>query len=213
LAGHYRIHRPPPRLDAPSRIRTVLRLFCGLLVVHGLTSTAPASAHALKVFAAAEGHRVEGRVYYAGGGPVRDARVTVLTPDGRVLAQLESTADGTFAYEPVELVDQLIRVQTLEGHAAEWTVTANAFASAPETRGGQSTAPALGGFAAAAPESAGLEAAVEQAVARQVRPLREELLAYAERVRLQDLLGGIGYILGLAGLALWWRSRRPDQDR
>jgi nickel transport protein len=48
---------------------------------------------------------------------------------------------------------------------------------------------------------------VEQAVARQVRPLREQLIAHQDRIRLQDLLGGIGYILGLAGLVLWWRSR------
>jgi nickel transport protein len=57
-----------------------------------------------------------------------------------------------------------------------------------------------------APEIA---AAIERAVARQVRPLREELLATRDALRLQDILGGIGYIFGLAGLALWWRSRQP----
>ena len=48
---------------------------------------------------------------------------------------------------------------------------------------------------------------VEQAVARQVRPLREELLACQEQTRFRDVLGGLGYILGLAGLAAWWRVR------
>jgi nickel transport protein len=54
---------------------------------------------------------------------------------------------------------------------------------------------------------------VEQAVARQIRPLREALQAHEERVRMRDILGGIGYIVGLAGLALWWSSRRRKEDR
>jgi nickel transport protein len=55
-----------------------------------------------------------------------------------------------------------------------------------------------------------LVAAIEGAVNRQVRPLRAQLIAAEERTRLQDILGGIGYIAGLTGLVLWWRSRRPD---
>jgi nickel transport protein len=53
-----------------------------------------------------------------------------------------------------------------------------------------------------------LEAAIERAVARQIRPLREQLIAAEDRIRLQDILGGIGFIMGLTGLALWLTSRR-----
>ena len=52
-----------------------------------------------------------------------------------------------------------------------------------------------------------LIAALELAVARQLRPLREELAVARSRASLRDVLGGIGYIIGLAGLALWWRTR------
>jgi len=62
-----------------------------------------------------------------------------------------------------------------------------------------------------------LTAAIERAVERQVRPLRSELAAAQARARLQDVLGGVGYILGFAGLALWWRGRdsrsRPGPTR
>jgi nickel transport protein len=53
-----------------------------------------------------------------------------------------------------------------------------------------------------------VETLVERAVARQIRPLREALEAERSRARLHDILGGLGYIAGLAGLALWWRSRK-----
>jgi len=52
-----------------------------------------------------------------------------------------------------------------------------------------------------------LIAAMELAVARQLRPLRQELAAGRATASLRDVLGGIGYIIGLAGLALWWRAR------
>jgi nickel transport protein len=54
---------------------------------------------------------------------------------------------------------------------------------------------------------------VERAVARQIRPLREALEAERSRARLHDILGGLGYIAGLAGLALWWRSRKGGPAR
>lgn len=49
---------------------------------------------------------------------------------------------------------------------------------------------------------------LEQAVARQVLPLREALAEAQAQASLRDLLGGLGYIAGLAGFALWWTRRR-----
>jgi nickel transport protein len=43
--------------------------------------------------------------------------------------------------------------------------------------------------------------------------LREELIAAQDAYRLQDILGGVGYIFGVAGLALWWRARRFGSRR
>lgn len=57
-----------------------------------------------------------------------------------------------------------------------------------------------------------LLSAIELAVARQIAPLREQLAASEGRARLTDVLGGIGYIIGVTGLALWWKSRRRSRD-
>lgn len=63
------------------------------------------------------------------------------------------------------------------------------------------------GQPSAAWDEAALIAALERAVARQVRPLREELAEARSRAALRDLLGGLGYLFGLAGIGLWWRVR------
>lgn len=57
-----------------------------------------------------------------------------------------------------------------------------------------------------------LQAMIEQAVARQVKPLRQELAAYKEKAGFQDILGGIGYIFGLCGLGIWWQQRKQKKQ-
>lgn len=41
-----------------------------------------------------------------------------------------------------------------------------------------------------------------------VRLLREDIARLEARIRLQDILGGLGYILGLAGLSAWFMAKR-----
>lgn len=54
------------------------------------------------------------------------------------------------------------------------------------------------------------EPVVDRAVARQLRPLIEAQVATEGRVRFNDVMGGVGMIVGLAGLAAWAMSRRRD---
>ena len=56
------------------------------------------------------------------------------------------------------------------------------------------------------------EPAVDRAVARQLRPLIEAQVAAEGRLRLNDVMGGVGMIVGLAGLAMWGMSRRRERD-
>jgi nickel transport protein len=53
-----------------------------------------------------------------------------------------------------------------------------------------------------------VEAQVDRAVARQVQPLLEAYDQAEARVRFNDVMGGIGMIVGLAGAGLWALSRR-----
>jgi nickel transport protein len=121
-------------------------------------------------------------------------------------------------------VDHLILAITSDGHQAEWRVPAAELATGfgyggaiaqeaerPHRRDEpvivETDASSTSATSVAILDPA-LESAIERAVARQIRPLREQLVAAEDRIRFQDILGGIGYIMGLTGLALWWTSRR-----
>ncbi len=176
-------------------------------------ASAETLAHKLQVFAFADGARIEGSAYFAGGGAATGARISILDPAGKVLAEPVPDGEGNFSYQAQAPADHLVVAETGEGHRAQWRVGAAELAAAFPGTAAPTGAPAPPGPAAAqAPTTAGTDEAllalIEQAVGRQIGPLRQELMAAQERARLRDILGGIGYILGVAGLAAWWRSRR-----
>jgi hypothetical protein len=54
---------------------------------------------------------------------------------------------------------------------------------------------------------------VEEAVRAQVMPLREELKNYRGEVRLYGVSAGVGFILGIFGVAALITARRRPSDR
>jgi nickel transport protein len=174
---------------------------------------APALPHGLEVFAYADGARIEGAARFA-GGTAGGIRILVKDRAGTTLAELTPSTDGSFTYEARRAAEHLVVAESADGHRAEWRVTADELAAGfPSSRGG----PGIGAAPPSAVPAAALdplvEAAIGRAVARQIAPLRRELATARRQARLQDVLGGIGYILGLAGLGLWWRGRRPERPR
>ena len=45
-------------------------------------------------------------------------------------------------------------------------------------------------------------------LSKQIRVLRRQIRESDERLRFRDILGGIGFILGLAGVAFYMKARR-----
>ena len=80
-----------------------------------------------------------------------------------------------------------------DGHVAEATLGVDEIAQAP---------------ANAAPANT---ADIEAAVARQIIPLRKQIDAMEERARFSDIMGGLGTIFGLFGIAAWVQAHRKTK--
>lgn len=173
-----------------------------------LLSASPALAHKLKVFATAEGAVIAGYAYFGGEARAAQSRVTILAPDDAVVHQGETDDQGQFRYTAQRRMDHRIVVEGADGHHADFTVTA---AELPDSLPGGPTPAKPAQAASAAASTADLQALIDEAVARQIRPLREQLDAYQTKVWWHDVVGGLGYITGLAGLA-YGLSRRPRKD-
>lgn len=184
-----------------------------LAVMASLLLANPAAAHKLSVFAAAAGAEITGKVYFAGGQPARGITVSVVDKAGKTLGLLTTDDHGAFRYRAEERLDHQFIADTGDGHAATFTVkayelpeTLPSVSGRDEEKTGGGTTASVSAPPLSPPDH--MKEWIEQAVARQVRPLREETAALRDQIRLRDILGGIGYIVGLAGILAWIDARR-----
>ncbi|HEY5717705.1 MAG TPA: hypothetical protein VIS52_04365 [Motiliproteus sp.] len=192
------------------------RLFTPVALPFMLLSllTSPlAEAHLLKVFAYAEGEQLHGNAYFAGGEPAVAATISLQAADGTPLQQGQADAEGEFSFQLQQRRDLILIADSGDGHRAEWPVSAEEQSSALPAASGTPVSTTDSTTLNTAPQAVNAEqqlALIERAVARQIGPLRRELQANQQRARLADIVGGLGLIFGCAGVALWWRSRRPS---
>lgn len=202
-----------------------------LFLIFGLLFSNSAMAHNIIADAYVEGTTIEGEVGFSNGDPALDAPVTIKDSAGNILGQTTTDADGIFYYQATAPIDHHIEVNAGAGHVAKLFVPAadlsaiemqsepqaqmaSKGAEAKPVMDAMQEASATPAVQSISPEElttlieASVAKQVSQQVAKQIKPLRKQILQYENKVRLQDTLGGLGYILGLTGLAMWWSERK-----
>ncbi len=176
----------------------------------------PAGAHNVVGGVYAVGSSIEGEVGFSNGDMAKAGTpVQVFDGAGNRLGETEIDAEGLFVFTARQRIDHRFHADLSAGHVLDLVLPAEELpASLP---GAEPVAVAevvsAAAVAVTGADQTQLELLIEQAVARQVKPLRKELAAYKEKANLQDLLGGIGYIFGLCGLGIWLRQRQKDKQR
>ncbi|MGD8267671.1 MAG: hypothetical protein PVF55_05850, partial [Desulfobacterales bacterium] len=61
-----------------------------------------------------------------------------------------------------------------------------------------------------APTDTELKTLIEGALEKKLAPIRRQLAQLAQRPSLHDIIGGLGYIMGLVGLGAYMQSRRKS---
>ena len=185
----------------------------------------PGKAHEVLMYASAAGKTIKGSVYFSGGAEVQNATIRVLGPDGEQLGETTTNREGDFTFEAEVRADHVFVATTPGGHRATYTVEASELPSSlplPERSQGPGGENDGGAGANQKQQEEGrrsradsgtvrltreeVRSIVEEAVARQVGPLRRELQKYRNAVHFTDVLGGIGYILGVMGIILYLKK-------
>lgn len=204
-------HAEPVSGTCSSHAATRLRQasWSALALVITLLSV-PAKAHQVHVFALAEGSVIQGEAYFRGGEPVREARVRALGLSGEALGETKTDSQGKFSLTAQARTSYRLVVDAGGGHVAEYTVPADELPqslplrSAPANPGKNTTESSSKPQTVTLTEtpSSDTQSLLEriESLNSQVAQLRKQLDRYEQKTRLRDVLGGIGYILGLMGL-------------
>jgi nickel transport protein len=218
------------------KVNEVKRISSLLVLALVLLSVSPSLAHKVKVFAYGEGEKIITKSYFSNGKAVMHSLITVEDGNtGKIFLQGESDKDGLFEFSIPPTAQQERRnlkiiLKTGEGHRAEWLLPADEYL---EDKGGnlqRETAVSLSGAAvhtAKNEEQVSLSPVIRQfscdeevvtrivddALDRKLAPLKEMLQQSRDSgPDFRDILGGIGWIVGLAGIAAYISSRKKNSQ-
>ena len=209
-----------------------LFLVVALAVIFGsLVAPSAALAHNVSVHAYVEGDEVITESRFSDGKKCQDATIEVFDGKGNKLAEGKTDEKGQFSFRPPARTDLVIRLTASMGHRAEYTILAQDLRqNLPGNLPHEHETPEISGKIAEnshghvhpEPEhdpSAGsldsehhgsleIEKIVDRIVSQRLAPMRRDLEEARRERRLSDIIGGIGYIVGLMGLAMYFRSRQ-----
>lgn len=186
----------------------------------------PAWAHRVNVFAWVEGDTIYVQSKFAGGKKVTAGQIVVMDPQGNELLSGLTDDQGEFSFKIPQATDLKVVLIAGQGHRGEWTIRAAEMQASPSM-----TAPVRSTAASGLPESDKtvsakpaatqtspppgtvnrneLEAIVEAVLDKKLQPITRMLAdARQSGPTVGDIMAGIGYILGLVGIAAYVQSRK-----
>ncbi|NLC71173.1 MAG: cobalamin biosynthesis protein CbiL [Desulfuromonadaceae bacterium] len=171
----------------------------------------PADAHRVNIFAWVEGDRVHTESRFSNSKPVRGGTVIVFDPQGKALLSGKTDEQGFFSFSAPAMTDLKVVLDASMGHRAEWLVAAADLAPsapAPETARPLDPPPTIAGRDVI-PADEGLEKILDAVLERRLQPIERALMELRQPgPNLRDVVGGLGYIFGMMGIAAYFRCRK-----
>jgi nickel transport protein len=203
-----------------------------------LSSAATANAHKVNIFAYADGGKVHTESYFADGTRAVGSRVSVEDMSGKLLLEGKTDKDGIFTFDIPAPEDLRIVIHASMGHKNDYVIKADELKAAmpgggikapaktaaakpaakiPAATKTSTTAvekpqpPGAGTPGTAAVSAEELRTIVDETVEARLKPVYAMLSDMHEaegKPRASEVIGGIGYIMGIMGVILYFKSRK-----
>lgn len=173
-----------------------------------------AFAHKVNVFAYVEGEKIYTESYFNDGKKCIDSKIEVFDNQGNKLLEGLTDKEGEFSFEvPSEDGDLKIVLTASMGHRAEYSI------SADELRGfvGLIKEENKEPISIVSPETSSVDSKeiqliTEDTLDEKLKPIMREIIeikkSQEDRISPTEIIGGIGYIIGIFGIAAYFLSRK-----
>ena len=177
------------------------------------TSVPPALAHKVYLFAWVEGDTVYTDSYFPGKKKVINGPIKVFDPSGKQLLEGKTDENGQFSFKIPQRTDLRIVLEATMGHKTEYLLKAEEVSGIEVKPDAEKETAKLQDSSPGSVQTADMEQIriiLEKAIDDRLKPI-VRMLARLQEERgpgLTEIIGGIGYIFGLMGIALYFKSRK-----
>jgi len=216
--------RKSPRATAFGRWIILFSAVLSCMLLSG-----PAWAHKVTIFAWVEGGTVHTQSKFSGGKRAKNSTVVVYDEEGNQLLEGKTDDDGAFSFQVPQRTALTVALKASMGHLAEWRIPAEEITGESAGPKGSGEAEAtqripvredsqpprarIGGDRTVVAAGPGvsreeIKALVDDALDTKLAPIVRILAESVDRgPTMGDIVGGLGYIVGLMGVALYATNR------
>lgn len=183
-----------------------------ILFIILLLFSSSAQAHKVYLFAWTEGDMIHTESYFSGNKKIQDGTIKVFDSEGKELVSGKTNEIGEFSFKIPEIADLRIVLESSMGHGAEYLFKKSEFSS------GQVPAPEIvidtieetENPITVVAENDKLYKEIEVVLDEKLKPVIRELTKLREEKGpgVTEIVGGIGYILGIMGIIAYMKSRK-----
>jgi nickel transport protein len=206
-------------------------IVCLLFIICCLLTVSPVYAHKVSIYAYTENGMVHSESYFVDGSKCKNSVVEVFDgKDGAKLLEGKTDENGKFSFKIPKTTSLKLVLHASMGHQADYTLGEDEVREAMDKQ--YPLQPSAGKVPAKSKEistakketteatvlktisESEIEAIVERAVDKKTEPLLRMLVKLQERSEkpgITEIIGGIGYIIGLMGIAMYFKNRRVSK--
>jgi len=191
----------------------LILIFIFLIIIMMDVST---FAHKVNIFAYLEGDKVYTESYFNDGKKCIDSKIEVFDNRGNMLLESLTDEEGMFSFEiPSENVidgDLKVVLTASMGHRAEYTISADELGDTVVSIEEKLEEP----ISVASPETIlvdlkEIQLIIEDTLDEKLKPIMIEIKKSQEdRISPTEIIGGIGYIIGIFGIIAYFLSRKDN---
>jgi len=174
----------------------------------------PVFAHKVNIFAYVEGDKVYSESYFNDGKKCVDSKIEVFDNQGDKLLEGLTDEEGMFSFEipPEDVIDGDLKIVLIAsmGHRAEYTISADELGDTVGSIKEKLEEP----VSVVSPEVSSfdlkeIQSLIEDALDKKLKPIMKEIKKSQEdKISPTEIIGGIGYIIGIFGIIAYFLSRK-----
>ena len=171
--------------------------------------------HRTNIFCYVDGDSIKCEVKFTPGGPVRNGKIIVTSVQtGDILLETVTNEKGEASFKIPEKAiekrwDLKIICEAEMAHKNFWIVNADEFLPQKEEVAIKREEKAEVGLT-----KEELEAIISKVLRKELSPIKRDIRELKEhRISFQDIIAGIGYIFGIAGITLYFLSKKAKDSR